>query len=113
MPAPESDRLPRCCRCQSVMDPSTALYWHIAAIAMRLESSMRPIDSGVNSLLVITHSKIGDRPRLFPEKSGSVPDYFSEIGVCPRFSRISEETDRAPPQVIERQKHDQRHERQR
>ncbi len=40
-PAPDTDRLPRCSTCQSVALPSTALYWHIGAIAMRL-ARVRP-----------------------------------------------------------------------
>ncbi|MDB5862935.1 MAG: hypothetical protein JWO70_741 [Betaproteobacteria bacterium] len=62
--APESERLPRCCRCQSVIEPSIALYWHIAAIVIRLVSAMGPIASGSKSLLLIRFSPGGQTPVL-------------------------------------------------
>src|SRR5215212_8420352 len=34
-------------RCQSVMQPSTAEYWHIGAMTMRLASDSPPARSGV------------------------------------------------------------------
>jgi hypothetical protein len=41
--APESARWPRWMKCQSVADPSSALYWHIGAMMMRLASRSSPI----------------------------------------------------------------------
>src|SRR3972149_2886983 len=52
--APEIASVPRCIRCQSVIFPLTALYWHIGAIVTLLASAMLPIDKGVNSLLPIS-----------------------------------------------------------
>src|SRR3954453_20666227 len=48
--APDSARWPKWRRCQSVMHPSWAEYWHIGAITMRLASSRSPIRKGENSL---------------------------------------------------------------
>src|ERR1700731_4355388 len=50
--APESARWPRWMRCQSVMQPLTAEYWHIGAMTMRLGNSRVPTRSGVNSALM-------------------------------------------------------------
>src|SRR5450756_3156292 len=51
--APESARCPRWIRCQSVMHPSTAEYWHIGAMTMRLRSSRPPTRSGVNNFALL------------------------------------------------------------
>src|SRR6516225_7393717 len=40
--------------CQSVMQPSTAEYWHIGAMTMRLRSSRAPTRNGVNSALIMS-----------------------------------------------------------
>jgi hypothetical protein len=40
--------LPRCARCQSVIEPSSAEYWHIGEITTRLGSVMPPIWIGEN-----------------------------------------------------------------
>src|SRR3954447_20662716 len=48
--APERARWPKWRRCQSVMRPSWAEYWHMGAITMRLASSRSPIRRGENSL---------------------------------------------------------------
>src|SRR4029079_8782646 len=48
-PAPEQAMLPRCARCQSVIEPSSAEYWHIGAITTRLGSVMPPSWIGVKS----------------------------------------------------------------
>src|SRR5947209_494620 len=47
-PAPQLDSMPRCAMCQSVMLPSSALYWHIGETTMRLGSSIGPSFSGAN-----------------------------------------------------------------
>jgi hypothetical protein len=39
-PAPERARLPRWMRCQSVAHPSSAEYWHMGAITMRLRTDL-------------------------------------------------------------------------
>src|SRR5258706_2477731 len=49
-PAPEQAMLPRCARCQSVMEPSSAEYWHIGEMTTRLGSVMPPSWMGSNSL---------------------------------------------------------------
>src|SRR6185437_10202402 len=46
--APESARWPRWITCQSVMQPSSAEYWHIGAITIRLARRRLPTSSGVN-----------------------------------------------------------------
>src|SRR4051812_10276846 len=43
-------------RCQSVMQPSTAEYWHIGAITIRLASLILPTWNGVKSLAMISLS---------------------------------------------------------
>jgi hypothetical protein len=50
-PAPESASWPRCIMCQSLALPSTALYWHIGATAMRLASVRSRSAIGVKSWL--------------------------------------------------------------
>src|ERR1700741_655579 len=47
--APESARWPRWIRCQSVMQPSDAEYWHIGAITMRFASVRPPMRKGSNN----------------------------------------------------------------
>src|SRR6185436_19504957 len=37
-PAPEFASMPRCETCQSLATPSSALYWHIGEMTMRLSS---------------------------------------------------------------------------
>src|SRR5262244_1415798 len=46
-PAPETERLPRWRRCQSLALPSSALYWHIGETTMRLGRVMSRKLSGV------------------------------------------------------------------
>src|SRR4051812_19472932 len=48
-PAPEHAYWPRCIRCQSVMRPSCAEYWHIGDTTTRLGSVTPPSSIGVNS----------------------------------------------------------------
>src|SRR5262245_66089242 len=50
IPAPEHAMLPRCARCQSVIEPSSAEYWHIGETTMRFGSVTPPSWMGVNSL---------------------------------------------------------------
>src|SRR5580700_2984900 len=47
--APERARCPRWITCQSVMQPSTAEYWHIGAMTIRLASVSEPMRKGSNS----------------------------------------------------------------
>src|SRR5574340_1199395 len=71
--APESASVPRCIRCQSVIEPSTALYWHIGATVMRFASSSLPIENGVNSLLLIIPPNIQlQRPQRAQSKIGNL-----------------------------------------
>jgi hypothetical protein len=48
MPALDRDSEPRCCRCQSVAEPATALYWHIGETAMRFARVTPPSVIGAN-----------------------------------------------------------------
>src|SRR5512141_658582 len=48
MPAPELASMARWPRCQSVAEPSSALYWHIGATWMRLATSTEPSVIGEN-----------------------------------------------------------------
>src|SRR5471030_3021598 len=52
-PAPEIARLARWPKCQSLMQPSLAEYWHIGETTMRLGSVTPPSWIGAKSLLVI------------------------------------------------------------
>ena len=47
-PAPDIARLPRCAKCQATGLPSSALYWHMGEIMIRLGNSSGPMRSGVN-----------------------------------------------------------------
>src|SRR5258707_14537235 len=49
-PAPEQANWPRCMRCQSVMRPSCAEYWHIGDTTMRFGRVIPPSWIGVKSL---------------------------------------------------------------
>ena len=49
-PAPDMANWPRCARCQSVARPSSAEYWHIGAITIRLGSSSERSLKGVKSI---------------------------------------------------------------
>ena len=42
--------------CQSFIEPSIALNWHIGETVMRFSSSSDPIENGVKSLFVIRYS---------------------------------------------------------
>jgi len=55
--APESTRWPRWIRCQSVMQPSTAEYWHMGAMTMRFASARSPTRKGVNNTLMPSSSR--------------------------------------------------------
>src|SRR3954470_18772812 len=48
-PAPLYARWPRWMRCQSFIEPSSAEYWHIGEMTMRLGSVMPPSWNGVKS----------------------------------------------------------------
>src|ERR1700722_1854708 len=48
-PAPELASMPRCAMCQSLAQPSVALYWHIGATTIRLSSSTPASLMGENS----------------------------------------------------------------
>src|ERR1700730_10810097 len=50
-PAPDTARKPRCCMCQSLALPSSALYWHIGETTMRLASVRLRNVTGVKSEL--------------------------------------------------------------
>src|SRR5262245_39233172 len=43
--------MPRCMRCHSLAQPSSAEYWHIGETTMRLASSRPATRKGVNKLL--------------------------------------------------------------
>src|SRR5437762_8302954 len=50
MPGPDSASWPRWMRCQSVIAPSSAEYWHIGETTMRFGSVTPPSWIGVNNL---------------------------------------------------------------
>src|SRR5262249_48070918 len=50
IPAPEQAMLPKCARCQSLGEPSSAEYWHIGEITTRFGSVMPPSWIGENNL---------------------------------------------------------------
>src|SRR5207245_6665598 len=50
-PAPEFTSMPRWAKCQSVAQPSTALYWHMGATTTRLSNSTPPSRIGENRVL--------------------------------------------------------------
>jgi hypothetical protein len=60
-PAPDNDSEPKCCRCQSFAEPSTALYWHIGDTAMRLARVRPPMVIGENRCNDIRNSTAGLR----------------------------------------------------
>src|SRR4029453_3997126 len=47
-PAPPIARLPRCTRCQSPINPSSATYWHIGDTTSGFGSTRSPSRNGVN-----------------------------------------------------------------
>src|SRR5512145_2078344 len=49
-PAPEQAKVPTCTVCQSVIEPSSAEYWHIGETTMRLGSVTPPSSMGAKSL---------------------------------------------------------------
>ncbi|MCC2633832.1 MAG: hypothetical protein K0S48_1718 [Ramlibacter sp.] len=51
-PAPDTARLPRWIMCQSVAEPSSAEYWHIGAMTMRLARRRAPMEKGSNRRLM-------------------------------------------------------------
>src|SRR5678815_114239 len=61
-PAPEYASCERCCRCQSVAEPSLALYWHIGATTRRFGNWTAPIVIGSNRRLAM-HSPTTVGPR--------------------------------------------------
>src|SRR3974390_3274928 len=52
-PAPPSDMLPRCIKCQSLAEPLLELYWHIGDTAMRLGRASPRRMIGENRTLAI------------------------------------------------------------
>ena len=46
--APPTARLPRCTRCQSLANPSSAMYWHMGDITIRLRNVIPRIFSGLS-----------------------------------------------------------------
>src|SRR5882672_7320656 len=74
-PAPEQAYCPRCCRCQSVMRPCSAEYWHIGDTTMRLGSVTPPSRIGVNSL------GSGNRDTSFGESPAQFPGEAHRVGL--------------------------------
>jgi len=58
-PAPDCARLPRCMACQSLARPSSAEYWHIGAMTMRLDRVRGPNEIGENSWLKTVMNDVG------------------------------------------------------
>src|SRR3954454_16825385 len=65
-PAPDSDSEPKCCRCQSLAAPFSALYWHIGDTAIRLARVMPPRLTGSN--------REGDLSIRWTQTTGSIAD---------------------------------------
>src|SRR3954454_21741678 len=74
-PAPEQANWPRCIRCQSVMQPSRAEYWHMGETTMRLGRVMPPSSIGVNSL------GCGNRDSFFLERAPQLGREFRGAGL--------------------------------
>src|SRR6266404_521343 len=70
-PAPEFASMPRWARCQSVAQPSTALYWHMGETTMRLSNSTPPSLIGENSVLGMRCGPCGKRKRILRAERGS------------------------------------------
>src|SRR3954463_14851051 len=66
-PAPEYARWPRWTKCQSLMLPSSAEYWHIGETTMRLGSVTPPSVMGVKRVAgmrpILGHGPLGRRDR--------------------------------------------------
>src|ERR1700704_5072873 len=58
-PEPEFASMPRWAMCQSVAQPSTALYWHIGATTMRFSNSTPPSRIGENRGLGMRWGTVG------------------------------------------------------
>src|SRR5579863_3039207 len=74
--APERARWPRWIRCQSVMQPLTAEYWHIGAMTMRLRSERPPTFNGSNRqgpLMDASSARLGSPLYLTPSVAESLP----------------------------------------
>src|SRR5581483_4275485 len=86
-PAPEFESMPRWLKCQSFMQPSSALYWHIGETTMRLASSTGPRLKGENRL-DIDFPEVGiGRPPVLVARAGvriSFPDShrFAAPALC-------------------------------
>src|SRR3954466_7261710 len=83
--------VPRCVRCQSLMQPSLAEYWHIGATTMRLGSVTPPSWMGVKSLGSgkldsFFQERLADRLR---ERHGARLVAVQANGVCPHGYRFS------------------------
>src|SRR5690242_9265752 len=87
--APESARCPRWIRCQSVMQPSSAEYWHIGAITIRLGSLIDPRSNGSNSLLI-------GLTRFGPIRNAGLDTSFLN-DLARKADGQSEDSDCAPP----------------
>src|ERR1700730_11974997 len=57
-PAPQTGRLPRCTKCQSLAYPSVLEYWHIGETNTRFESVMSRIASGLNRWVIESYSLV-------------------------------------------------------
>ncbi len=70
-PAPDKARLPRCIRCQSWALPSTAEYWHMGGMTMRLGRARPSRSKGVNKAdmerLLVRGVNGGGTARIIPE----------------------------------------------
>src|SRR3954471_5224623 len=69
-PAPEHANCPRCMRCQSVMQPSRAEYWHMGETTMRFGRVMPPSSIGVKS------SGCGNRDSFLLERAPQLGGEF-------------------------------------
>src|ERR1700753_1942722 len=71
-PAPELASMPRWVMCQSLAQPSLALYWHIGETTMRLSSSTPASLMGENSEAAMNTPLIGGKS----ERRGTPPPSY-------------------------------------
>src|SRR3954464_14752689 len=69
-PAPAQANCPRGIRCQSIVQPSRAEYWHMCDMTMRFGRVMPPSSIGVNSL------GCGNRDSFFLERAPQLGGEF-------------------------------------
>src|SRR6185437_13518281 len=90
-PAPELASIPRCTRCQSLAQPSSAEYWHMGETTMRLASSRPASRIGENKTLIGGSGFWGGAARVRSALDGFQigDDVTYLIGVKGEFRHVS------------------------